>query len=49
MIASVEISFSEIKLIKTHLEVCTLNDKILSNLMKMTLESPVELTDRRNR
>ena len=33
------------KLIKTRLEVCALNDKILSNLMKMALVSPVELTD----
>ena len=41
MTASVERSFSQIKLIKTHLR-SSLNDKSLSNL---ALESPIELTD----
>ena len=41
MTASVERSFSQIKLIKSRLEVCALNDK----KMKMALVSPVELTD----
>ena len=41
--ASVERSFSQIKLIKTYLR-SSLNDKSLSNLMKIALESPVELT-----
>ena len=41
---SVERSFSQMKLIKTHLR-SSLNDKCLSNLMKIALESPVELTD----
>ena len=39
--ASVERSFTQMKLIKTHLR-SSLNDKSLSNL---ALESPVELTD----
>ena len=43
MIASIERSFSQMKLIKTRLR-STLNDKSLS---KITLESPVELTDSR--
>ena len=42
--ASVERSFSQIKLIKTRLR-SNLNDKSLSNLMKIALESPDELTD----
>ena len=42
--ASVERSFSQMKLIKTRLR-SSLNDKSLSNLMKIALESPVELTD----
>ena len=42
--ASVERSFSQMKLIKTHLR-SSLNDKCLSNLMKIALESPDELTD----
>ena len=42
--ASVERSFSQMKLIKTHLR-SSLNDKSLSNLMKIALESPDELTD----
>ena len=41
--ALVERSFSQMKLIKTRLS--SLNDKSLSNLMKIALESPVELTD----
>ena len=41
--ASVERSFSQMKLIKTRLS--SLNDKSLSNLMKIALESPDELTD----
>ena len=41
---SVERSFSQMKLIKTRLR-SNLNDKSLSNLMKIALESPVELTD----
>ena len=44
MIASVERSFSQMKLIKTSLR-SSLNGKSLSNLMKIALESPVELTD----
>ena len=42
--ASVERSFSQMKLIKTRL-ISSLNDKSLSNLMKIALESPDELTD----
>ena len=42
--ASVERSFSQMKLIKTSLR-SSLNNKSLSNLMKIALESPVELTD----
>ena len=42
--ASVERSFSQMKLIKTCLR-SSLNDKSLSNLMKIALESPAELTD----
>ena len=42
--ASVERSFSQMKLIKTCLR-SSLNDKSLSNLMKIALESPDELTD----
>ena len=42
--ASVERSFSLMKLIKTRLR-SSLNDKSLSNLMKVALESPDELTD----
>ena len=42
--ASVERSFSQMKLIKTRLR-SSLNDKSLSNLMKIALESPDELTD----
>ena len=42
--ASVERSFSQMKLIKTRLR-NSLNDKSLSNLMKIALESPDELTD----
>ena len=42
--ASVERSFSQMKLIKTGLR-SSLNDKSLSNLMKIALESPDELTD----
>ena len=42
--ASVERSFSQMKLIKTRLR-SSLNDKCLSNLMKIALESRVELTD----
>ena len=42
--ALVERSFSQMKLIKTHLR-SSLNDKSLSNLMKIALESPDELTD----
>ena len=41
---SVERSFFQMKLIKTRLR-SSLNDKSLSNLMKIALESPVELTD----
>ena len=41
--ASVERSFSQMKLIKTRLR-SSLNDKSLSNLMKIALESPDELT-----
>ena len=41
---SVERSFSQMKLIKTRLR-SSLNDKSLSNLMKIALESPDELTD----
>ena len=44
MIASVERSFSQMKLIKIRL-ISTLNDKNLSNLMKIALEFPVEITD----
>ena len=42
--ASVERSFSQMKLIKTRLR-SSLNDKSLSNLMKIALEFPDELTD----
>ena len=42
--ASVERSFSQMKLIKTRLR-SSLNNKSLSNLMKIALESPDELTD----
>ena len=42
--ASVERSFSQMKLIKTRLR-GSLNDKSLSNLIKIALESPDELTD----
>ena len=42
--ASVERSFSQMKLIKICLR-SSLNDKSLSNLMKIALESPDELTD----
>ena len=42
--ASVERSFSQMKLIKTRLR-SSLNDKSLSDLMKIALESPDELTD----
>ena len=42
--ASVERSFSQMKLIKTRLR-SSLNDKSLSNLMKIAFESPDELTD----
>ena len=42
--ALVERSFLQMNLIKTHLR-SSLNDKSLSNLMKIALESPVELTD----
>jgi len=42
--ASVKRSFSQMKLIKKCLR-SSLNDKSLSNLMKIALESPVELTD----
>ena len=44
MTASVERSFSQMTLNKTRLR-SSLNDKSLSNLMKIALESPVELTD----
>ena len=42
--ALVERSFLQMNLIKTRLR-SSLNDKSLSNLMKIALESPVELTD----
>ena len=42
--ASVERSFSQMKLIKTRLR-SSLNDKSLSHLMKIAIESPAELTD----
>ena len=42
--ASVERSFSQMKLIKIRLR-SSLNAKSLSNLMKIVLESPDELTD----
>ena len=42
--ASVERSFSQMKLIKIRLR-SSLNDKSLSNLMKIALESPDKLTD----
>ena len=42
--ASVERSFSQMKLIKTRLR-SSLNGKSLSNLMKIALEFPDELTD----
>jgi len=41
---SVERSFSQMKLIKTGLRSC-LSDKSLSNLIKVAIESPAELTD----
>ena len=44
MTASVERSFSQMTLNKTRLR-SSLNDKSFSNLMKIALESPVELTD----
>ena len=40
--ASVERNFSQMKLVKIHLR-SSLNDKSLSNLMKIALESPVDL------
>ena len=42
--ASVERSFSQMKLIKMRLR-SSLNDKSLSHLMKIAIESPAELTD----
>ena len=42
--ASVEGSFSQMKLFKTQLR-SRLNDKSLSRLMKIVIESPAELTD----
>ena len=42
--ASVERSFSQMKLIKTQLRSC-LSVKSLSNLMKIAIESPDQLTD----
>ena len=42
--ASVERSFSQMKLIKTRLR-SSLNDKSLSHLMKIAIESPAEITD----
>ena len=42
--ALIERSLSQMKLIKTRLR-SSLNDKILSNLMKIALEFPVELMD----
>ena len=42
--ASVERSFSQMKLIKIRLR-SSLNDKSLSHLMKIAIESPAELTD----
>ena len=42
--ASVERSFSQMKLIKTRLR-SSLNDKSLSHLMKIAIESPAELTE----
>ena len=42
--ASVERSFSQMKLIKTRLR-SSLNDTSLSHLMKITIESPDQLTD----
>ena len=42
--ASLERSFSQMKLIKTPLR-SSLNDKSLSHLMKIAIESPAELTD----
>ena len=44
MAASVERSFSQMKLIKTRLKSSS-NDESLSNLMKTALQSPVQLTD----
>ena len=44
MTASVERIFSQMKLIKTRL-ISTLNDKNLSNLMKIALDFPVEIID----
>ena len=44
MTASVERSFSQMKLNKTHLR-SSLNDKSLCGLMKIAFESPIELTD----
>ena len=42
--ASVERSFSQMKLFKTRLQ-SSLNDQSLSRLMKIAIESPAELTD----
>ena len=42
--ASIERSFSQMKLIKTRL-CSSLTDKNLSNLMKIAIEAPDELTD----
>ena len=42
--ASVARSFSQMKLIKTHLR-GSLNDTSLSHLMKIAIEFPAELTD----
>ena len=44
MTASVERSFSQMKLNNTHLR-NSLNDKSLSSLLKIAFKSPVELTD----
>ena len=43
-ITSVEISFTQMKFIKTRLQ-SSLNDKSLSHLMKIAIESSAELTD----
>ena len=42
-IASVERSFSQMKLIKTRIR-SSFNDKSFSHLIKITIESPAELT-----